>query len=153
MAASDSRPARRAPPTPPAYPSATASASSEALTPVASAVTSPGKVADPTAWEKKASRLQDDPGAHHAAGQREQHDLDQRLAKERQLDEVDRRGHGQSLNENRSQYGAERAALRTNRRDTAWSSMSCCSERWCPPGRRSRRLGSWAAANSCSLTV
>ena len=31
--------------------------------------------------------------------------------------------------------------------------MSCWSERWWPPGSRSRRLGSWAAANSCSLTV
>ena len=52
-------------------------------------------------------------------------------------------GTARSLNENRSQLGpaARRAASRTKRRDTACSSMSCCSERWCPPGGRA---GAWA---------
>ena len=64
-----------------------------ALTPVASAVTRPGNVAEPTACEKKASRRSTIQAPTSPPASAEQHDLEQRLAQERQLDEVDRRGH------------------------------------------------------------
>ena len=92
MAASDSRPARRAPPTPPAYPSATASAEERGLTPVASAVTSPGNVAEPTAWENKASCLGTFQAPTIPPASPSRTTSIERLAQERQLEEVDGEG-------------------------------------------------------------
>ena len=84
---------------------------------------------------------EDDPGAHQPAGQREQHDLDQRLAQERQLEEVDRRGHRQEPKRESFSIRRGRAALRTNRRDTAWSSMIVLQRAVVPARQQEQALG------------
>ena len=66
---------------------------SSGLKPVASATTSAGNVALPAAWVKNASRRStiQAPSVPPATASSEQ--LDERVAHERQLDEVGRRGH------------------------------------------------------------
>ena len=63
------------------------------LIPTASAATSPGKVAEPTACEKKASRRSTIQALSRPPASAEQHELDERVAQERQVGQVERRGH------------------------------------------------------------
>ena len=63
------------------------------LTPDASAATSPGKVAEPAAWEKKASRRSTIQAPRKPPATASSISSTQRVAKKGQLDQVERRGH------------------------------------------------------------
>ena len=76
--------------TAPAKPRPTASAASRGLTPAASATTSPGKVAVPAAWVKKARRLSTIQAPSRPPATRQQAELEQRRAKHGQLEQVQR---------------------------------------------------------------
>ena len=139
---------RRARP-PPAYPSATASAGEHGAEAGGVGHHQAGEGGRAHGVREERQPAQHDPGAEHAARHGQQHQLEQRLAQERQIGQVQGRRHRPSLTRmilNKARTPARRAASRMNFRDVAWSSRSCCSERWCPPGRSSSRFGSCAAS-------